>query len=142
MTLGLERWLHLLRAHGQADSNTFVVCESRGRKKDVQLGHAFRAITEGANCFGRALPFQLLIADKQTNSEGLQIADLTARPVGLSVLRPGQVNRAAALLESKFHRNIQGEKWGLGLTVYPGDERQPQKAEGPPSFLGSPAPAA
>ena len=28
------------------------------------------------------------------NSEGMQIADLTARPIGLSVLRPDQKNRA------------------------------------------------
>jgi len=36
------------------------------------------------------LPFELVLADKKTNSEGLQFADLVARPVGLSVVRPGR----------------------------------------------------
>ncbi len=142
LTFGLERLHHLLRACGSADATTFVVCESRGRKEDAEMEQAFRSIINGANCFQRRLPFECLIAAKQTNSEGLQIADLTARPIGLSVLRPGQSNRAAALLEHKLRCEVWGQKWDLGLMVYPSDEPQAQIAEGPPSFLGSPAPAA
>jgi 23S rRNA (cytidine1920-2'-O)/16S rRNA (cytidine1409-2'-O)-methyltransferase len=47
-------------------------------------------------------PFDLIVADKKTNSEGLQLADLTERPIGLSVIRPEQPNKAAKVLETKF----------------------------------------
>lgn len=65
------------------------------------------------------LPFKLVIADKKTNSEGLQLADLVARPIGLSVLRPEQSNRAAQILESKFYCNSRGQKEGFGLKIFP-----------------------
>jgi hypothetical protein len=61
----------------------------------------------------------LIIDDKKTNSEGLQFADLAARPVGLSVLRPGQPNRALRILEKKFHKNRDGETIGHGFHIYP-----------------------
>ena len=63
--------------------------------------------------------FDIIIADKKTNSEGLQFADLSARPVGLSVLRPNQSNRAIRILEKKFHKNKEGEVVGHGFHVYP-----------------------
>jgi hypothetical protein len=47
------------------------------------------------------------------------VADLTARPIGLTVLRPGQENRAAAVLEGKFYRDKTGNKLGMGLKVFP-----------------------
>lgn len=56
---------------------------------------------------------------KKTNSEGMQLADLTARPIGLSVLRPEQPNRAMAILESKFYLDGAGNKNGFGLKVFP-----------------------
>jgi len=65
------------------------------------------------------MPFDLIVADKKTNSEGLQLADLTARPIGLSVLRPDQPNRATQVLESKFIRDRKGNKDGVGLKVFP-----------------------
>jgi hypothetical protein len=65
------------------------------------------------------LPFDLIIADKKTNSEGLQLADLTARPIGLMVLRPDQANRAVEVLEDKFYRDSAGNKLGMGLKVFP-----------------------
>ena len=76
-------------------------------------------IRDGGNDLKKQLPFALIVADKKTNSEGLQLADLTARPIGLSVLRPDQSNRAAEVLESKFYRDRKGSKWGAGLEVFP-----------------------
>jgi len=67
----------------------------------------------------KPLPFNLIIADKKANSEGLQLADLTARPIGLSVLRPEQDNRAREVLEGKFYRDKTGNKLGMGLKVFP-----------------------
>ena len=59
------------------------------------------------------------IADKKTHSEGLQLADLTARPISLTVLRPDQANRAAQVLEGKFYSDKTGNKEGMGLKVFP-----------------------
>lgn len=76
-------------------------------------------IVSGHNSLKKILPFQLIIADKKTNSEGLQFADLSARPVGLSVVRPGQINRAFEILQKKLHKNLDGEVSGYGFHLYP-----------------------
>lgn len=43
--------------------------------------------------------------DKRTNSEGLQFADIIARPIGLSVLKPEQPNRAFTILRDKLFQD-------------------------------------
>jgi hypothetical protein len=116
---GLERIYRLLQEAGQDDALSHVVCEARGAKEDAELELAFRRIRDGANILSKRLPFELVVADKKTNSEGLQLADLTARPIGLSVLRPGQPNRAAEVLEGKLYRDKNGNKLGVGLKVFP-----------------------
>ncbi len=119
LEFGLERIYRLLRSAQQDDALTYVVCEARGAREDTELELAFRRIRDGENYFRGALPFDLIIADKRVNSEGLQLADLTARPIGLSVLRPEQENRAAQILEAKFYRDSAGNKRGTGLKVFP-----------------------
>lgn len=119
MAFGLERLYRLLRSQGQDDRIAHIVCEARGSKEDTELELEFRRIRDGANYFNKRLPFELVIADKKTNSEGMQLADLTARPIGLSVLRPEQPNRAMAILESKFYLDGTGNKNGFGLKVFP-----------------------
>lgn len=119
LEFGLERIYRLLKGAAQGDTLTYIVCEARGAKEDAELELAFRRIRDGANYFHRRLPFDLIMADKKTNSEGLQLADLTARPIGLTVLRPGQANRAAEVLEEKFYRDRTGSKLGMGLKVFP-----------------------
>ena len=119
LEFGLERIYRLLKVAGQDDALTFIVCEARGAKEDAELELEFRRIRDGANYFRKVLPFDLIIADKKTNSEGLQLADLTARPIGLSVLRPEQENRTGAMLEGKFYRDVAGNKQGFGLKVFP-----------------------
>lgn len=119
LEFGLERIYRLLKGAGQDDALTYIVCEARGAKEDAELELEFRRIRDGANYFHRPLPFDLILADKKTNSEGLQLADLTARPIGLTVLRPDQENRAAEVLEGKFYRDKAGSKLGMGLKVFP-----------------------
>ncbi len=119
LEFGLERIYRLLKGVSQDEMLTYIVCEARGAREDAELELEFRRIRDGANYFHRPLPFDLIVADKKTNSEGLQLADLTARPIGLSVLRPGQVNRAALVLEEKFYRDKTGNKLGMGLKVFP-----------------------
>ncbi|KQV02211.1 hypothetical protein ASC55_07915 [Microbacterium sp. Root322] len=50
---------------------------------------------------------------------GLQIADMTARPIGLHVMRPEQPNRAWDLISTKLVRSSKGHIEGYGLKVYP-----------------------
>ena len=71
------------------------------------------------NYFNSKLPFEIIITDKKANCEGLQIADLMARPIGMSVLRPNQSNRAMEVLEKKFYVNEWGNKNGFGLKIFP-----------------------
>ena len=119
MEFGLERIYLYLKSMGQDNRLTHLVCEARGAKEDAELELEFRRIRDGSNYFHKPLPFELMIADKRTNSEGMQLADLTARPIGLSVLRPGQENRALAVLEEKFCRGETGKKDGVGLKIFP-----------------------
>lgn len=119
MEFGLERIYRFLKSVGQADRMTYLVCEARGAKEDAELELEFRRIRDGNNFFRKPLPFDLIIADKRVNSEGMQFADLTARPIGLSVLRPEQDNRALTVLEGKFYRDGGGNKLGMGLKVFP-----------------------
>jgi hypothetical protein len=119
LEFGLERIYRLLKEAGQDDALTYLVCEARGSKEDTELELEFRRICGGINYFHKPLPFGLIIADKKTNSEGLQLADLTARPIGLATLRPEQENRAAIVLEKKFYRDKAGNKLGMGLKLFP-----------------------
>ena len=134
LLFGLERVFGFLAAHNQSEQLTHIVVESRGKREDTELELEFRRICEGANELRRPLPFRLVTADKRTNSEGLQLADMVARPVALSVLRPGQPNRAFEILQSKFWRDAGGRVENCGLKVFPG------KNEGPPGSPSSPLP--
>ncbi|WP_165443768.1 DUF3800 domain-containing protein [Pseudomonas jilinensis] len=72
----------------------------------------------------RQLPFDVLFADKRAMSSGLQLADLVARPIGLSVLKPEQTNKAFTVLKKKFNcdggRDCVGSGYeGMGLKIYP-----------------------
>lgn len=53
--------------------------------------------------FGK-MTYRFLLADKRTNSIGLQLADLTARPIGLKYIRPDQKNRAYDIIAPKLFR--------------------------------------
>ena len=79
---------------------------------------------DGANRLGFQLPFEIVFATKQVNSTGLQLADLVARSIVISVLRPGQENRAFDVLKRKFYcsggRKNVGEGFeNRGLKIFP-----------------------
>ncbi|MDR6642104.1 MULTISPECIES: DUF3800 domain-containing protein [Luteibacter] len=118
----LETLFELVEEKEQGDRPTHVVVECRGKKEDRDLELEFRRICDGANRWGRQLPFAIKFADKKTNSSGLQLADLVARPIGLSVLRPQSPNRAFEVLKRKFFckggrkkLGVDFEGWGLKL---------------------------
>jgi hypothetical protein len=116
---GLERVFYYLRGINAVDSRTHVIFEKRGKKEDAELELEFRRVCDGANYERLHLPFEIIFADKKSNSAGLQLADLLARPVGLKTLRPQQPNRAYDVIETKFYRNGFGQHLGWGLKIFP-----------------------
>ncbi len=112
---GLERVFRHLEGLGQAATPTAIIVEKRGKREDAELELAFRRVCDGANALHRALPFQLVMIPKFSNSPGLQLTDLMARPVALHHLRPDQPNRAFDIIHSKLRRSPDGriEGWGL-----------------------------
>jgi Protein of unknown function (DUF3800) len=125
----LESLYELMREKQQDKHETHVVVERRGAKEDDDLELEFRRICDGANRLEQRLPFQVIFADKKTNSCGLQLADLVARPIGLSVLRPGQPNRAYQALMPKFFCSGGRQQVGIdfidwGLKVFPTPESE------------------
>jgi len=64
-----------------------IVFEKRGRDDDMSLSKAYQQITLQGALLGTSSQhdfsnFRLELMDKKGNSTGLQIADLTARPIG------------------------------------------------------------
>jgi hypothetical protein len=96
----LEQLRGRLIGLGQRGRRVDVIFESRGRTEDCALELEFRRIVTNQRRWGwRQVDFSCCewvphFIPKTSNSTGLQIADLAARPVGLQVLRPGQPNRA------------------------------------------------
>lgn len=120
----LERIFYSLRRLGQTASGghplmTHVLCECRGRNEDTDLELAFRRICSGDNFSAAPMPFEPVLTDKKSNSIGLQLADLVARPIGLRQLRPDQSNRAWDVIEAKIDRNADGRYLGYGLKCFP-----------------------
>ena len=104
----LERLQTFLRENGQEGRLTHVVFECRGRAEDDDLELTFRRIVAGDGHWGyrkhkfEIMEFEPKFAKKSVNSTGLQLADLTARPLALGTLRPGQSNRALEVVMTKM----------------------------------------
>lgn len=127
----LETLFEFLEEKREEQKLTHVVVEERGRKEDDELELEFRRICDGQNAREQVLPFDIRFSDKKAMSSGLQLADLVARPIGLSILRKEQPNRAFEVLKRKFYckggRAKVGEEFeGWGHKIYP-----PQKSERP-----------
>jgi hypothetical protein len=117
LAYGLERIYSFLREKQQTQKRTHIVFECRGRKEDKDLELEFRRVCDGANQWG-ALPFDIILADKKSNSCGLQLADLIARPIGRYVLDPQQENRAYSIIEKKIYCDKGGKKEGWGIKCF------------------------
>ena len=106
----MERLLAKLIEEGQAGRRVHVLFESRGREEDSQLELEFRRIVENDRNWGyrspdfRQMQFEPVFVDKKINSTGLQLADLTARPIALQTLNPTQPNRAFDIISGKLRQ--------------------------------------
>lgn len=104
----LEDLHRFLMEKGQEGKRVHVVFESRGKNENDDLQRAFQRITGGADFFRiskvtfNEISYTANFAKKAVNSTGLQIADLTARPIALKSLRPDQKNRTYSVLEDKL----------------------------------------
>ncbi len=115
----MERLQEFLVANGQAGRSTHMIFEQRGGKdnggkEDKELEHEFFRIKSGNHYLARGDTFpdlELEIVSKKANSAGLQIADLVARPIGLSITKPGQDNRAMDVIRTKVRAD--------GIKVFP-----------------------
>ena len=115
----MERAHGFLRERRQHEHVTHIVVERRGKREDEELELAFRRIRDGSSYQGAMPGFRLVFADKRVNSAGLQLADLTARPIGRYVMDPEQPNRAWEIIRQKLFRSRTGSFDGYGLKVFP-----------------------
>lgn len=103
----LERLLAFLLKERQEGRRIHVVFECQGKSEDDELGRTFRQIVDGGIRFGNrkhkfeSLEFDPKFATKSANSAGLQLADLTARPMAQLRLRPNQCNRTYKVIQAK-----------------------------------------
>lgn len=116
---GLERVFRHLEGLDQTAGTTAIIVEKRGKREDAELELAFRRVCDGANALHKSLPLQLVMIPKSSNSAGLQLTDLMARPVALHHLRPEQPNRAFQIIETKLRRSPAGQTEGWGLKRLP-----------------------
>ena len=107
MQLGLERVEKYLRRREPQERLTHVVFEARGKREDDELELEFRRVCDGQNFRKNKLAFQIVVAAKQINSTGLQLADLTARPIGRHIMNPAQTNRAFEIIEKKLETSSE-----------------------------------
>ena len=104
----MERLLETLLNLNQSEKRVYVVFESRGKREDKELESEFRRICANRASWGyrskdfSRMRFDPVFVSKAANSIGLQLADLVARPIALSVLRLGQVNRAYETIRTKI----------------------------------------
>lgn len=125
----METLYEFLQEKNQHRKKTHIVVECRGNKEDKELELEFRRICDANNRLSLPLPFEVIFSDKKVMSSGLQLADLVARPIGLSTLRPEQDNRAFEILKEKFYcaggRDKAGQGYeGVGMKVYPDPESE------------------
>ena len=128
----LEMLYEFLEEKSEYGKKTHIVFECRGKKEDKDLELEFRRICDGNNRKQLSMPFEIIFSDKKAMSTGLQLADLVARPISLSVIRPTQKNRAFDVLERKFYcsggrKNVGKNYKGVGLK----NISNPRKAKSP-----------
>lgn len=103
----MEWLIGRMRFYNQGGLRLPIIVEARGKREDDELKTEFDNICANVPQLGSRtdfsfVEFQLHFADKRSNSTGLQLADLTARPMTLKVLRPDQANRAAEIAWEKL----------------------------------------
>ena len=97
----LKLLLEFLTKNKQKGKIVHVVFERRGDTEDEHLEQTFRRFIKEERKFD-SVTLEPRFAKKSINSTGLQLADLTARPLALRTLRPDQPNRTYDIIEDKL----------------------------------------
>ena len=107
----MEHLRNYMLEQGQKARLLHLQFEGRGRREDEQLELEFRRICSNQKAWGwkapdfKVMQFEPVFLPKSSNSIGLQMADLVARPIALQTLRPDQPNRAFDALRPKLRYN-------------------------------------
>lgn len=137
----MERFVHFLQHEGR-DGKGLVVAESRGLKEDAIVHAEFiRLHLQGTQFvsqsdFRRQLRPHIEFYRKSRNSSGLEVADLTARPLAEIVLDPEGDPARWNVFRDKLYDGGKDEPHKYGLKVYPLTEANdpfpelPRKAKG------------
>ncbi len=88
-----------MKVHQEEGKSSHIVVEKRGHKEDMELELEFRRI-----CSERNYSFDIILADKKTNSTGLQLSDMVARPIGRNFINPNETNRAYEIVATKLYK--------------------------------------
>lgn len=122
----LERLNSFLGHNRGIEGITHIIFEQRGGKKgggeeDKTLELEFRRIMDGQHYLARNgfTDMEIQIVSKATNSIGLQLADLVARPIGLRCMRPQQENRAHDIIRSKYMGGHYYPSGHAGIKIFP-----------------------
>ena len=115
----MERLQRFLIDKGQANVQTHLQVECRGKTEDAKLELEFRRICDGQNAVGKMQNLEIRFMDKKHNSTGLQLADIVAHPIGRHVIKPDQPNRSYDTLKSKFRASPNGKIEGYAFKIFP-----------------------
>lgn len=129
MQYGLERVFKFMQKNDQHKRIANIVFEARGKNEDNELRAEFGRVCDGENYAKEQFNFRIQVVPKTINSCGLQLADLTARPIGLYAMNPDQPNRAFEIIEPKLDRAPDGRLKGCGLKCFPEKQIAPANAE-------------
>ncbi|MFM2024641.1 MAG: hypothetical protein RLZZ56_654 [Actinomycetota bacterium] len=91
----LEKLSRLLEGQREDPKDSCIVFESRGFRQDQKLLSQIKDLGWSG---------KVRFASKLSVSTGLQIADLVARPIGLSYLSPDSPTKAFTVIENKIFR--------------------------------------
>ena len=118
----LEKSLDFLYKKQQLGHLTHIIVESRGKREDRDLGIAFEQIA--TQRLQERYPLTIRFANKQTNSSGLQIADLVSHPIARHIIKKDQPNKAFDIVKEKLLGYPEYEE--VGLKYQPLESEKPQ----------------
>jgi hypothetical protein len=111
----IDEFFQLNEKSSRGDSLAHIVFEKRGRSEDASLEKSFKELCDKKPL---SLNYKPIFSDKKTNTIGLQLADLFARPLGMSVFKPDQKNRAVDIAK-KMLLTESGSLEGGQVHVHP-----------------------
>ena len=120
----MERFVHYISGRDGTGRGE-VVAESRGEREDAKVAAEFiRLHLEGTqfvsdSYFRYQLRPYIEFQPKRTNSSGLQIADLSARPFAERVLNPASAPARWDVFSRKLYDGGKGAPESYGLKVFP-----------------------